>query len=149
MDLFDFQYASALALAYSVLKWLLMGLVITTSRLWNHTVLAIALAMGMAIIGAGALFKIEHWKFDDELLLLGPIVVLGTYARWFSMKEERRLLDYLKLAWLVGALSTIAAIVIHRQLIKPLTGITEALFWAMALLLVYQRWIRRPESHVE
>lgn len=149
MDLFDFQYASALALVYSVLKWLLMGLLVTSSRIWNHTSLAIALAAGMAVIGIGALFKIEHWKFADELLLIGPAVVLGTYARWFSLKGERKLLDYLKLAWLVGAICTVALIAIHRQLVQPLAGVTEALFWAMALLSVYQRWIRRPESPAE
>ncbi len=133
----------------AVLKWLLLGLLLTSSRIWNHTRLAIAISVGLVMVGLGLLFKVEHWAASDQLLLGGCLAVAVSYGRWFRAKTSRALLDYLKLAWVVAAMSAVAATSLFRPLIKPLAGLAEALFWAVALLFVYQRWIRRPVPESE
>ena len=132
-----------------ILKWVLLGLLLTSSRIWNHTRLAIGLGLGLALVGVGALFKVTHWPFADALAIGGAIIVSVSYGLRFRSKLQRELLDYLKLAWVLSAMSTWVAIVFFRPLIKPIAGIAEALFWAVALLYVYQRWVRRPAPESE
>ena len=133
----------------AIVKWLLLGLLLTSSGIWNNARLAVALGLGLLLVGLGFLFKVEHWAFGDALITGGPLVVVATYAGWFSTKPSRQLLDYLKLAWVLAAMATVAATSLFRPLVKPLAGIAEALFWAVALLYVYQRWIRRPAPEAE
>lgn len=137
------------ATSLAILKWLLLGLLLTSSRIWNNTRPAVAVGAGLAVVGLGFLFRVEHWTFGDELIISGSLVVTVTYCRWFRAKSKRELLDYLKLAWVLAAMSTVAATSLFRPLTKPLGGIAEALFWAVALLFVYQRWIRRPAQESE
>ena len=133
----------------AVLKWLLLGLLLTSSRIWNYTRLAVALGLGLVIVGFGALFRITHWPFANVLALGGATIVFVSYGLWFRFKLQRELLDYLKLAWVLSAMGIWVAIVLFHPLIKPLAGVAEALFWAVALLFVYQRWIRRPVPESE
>ena len=133
----------------AILKWLLLGLLLTSSSIWNHTRLAVGLGLGLVLVAVGALFKIEHWLFADELLIGGALAVALAYFLWFRAKPQHELLDYLKLAWVLAAMSAVLAMSLFRSVLKPLAGITEALFWAVALLYVYQRWIRRPVPESE
>ena len=133
----------------AILKWVLLGLLLTSSRIWNHTRLAVGLGLGLLLVGLGFLFKIEHWAFGDQLLIGGALAVAIAYGFWFRAKPQREVLDYLKLAWVLVAMSTVVAMSLFRPLLKPLAGVSEALFWAVALLYVYQRWIRRPAPEAE
>ena len=133
----------------AILKWVLLGLLLTSSGIWNHTRLALALGLGLALVGCGALFNIMHWPFAKALAIIGAGIVSLAYGYWFRSKLQYGLLDYLKLAWVVSAMSIWVAISFFRPLIKPLASIAEALFWAVALLYIYQRWIRRPSPEPE
>ena len=133
----------------AILKWVLLGLLLTSSGIWNNTRLAIGLGLGMALVGAGGLFKIEHWAFGDQLLIAGALAVVIVYGLWFHIKPQREPLDYLKLGWVLAAMSTVVAMLLFRPWLKPLAAISEALFWAVALLHVYQRFIRRPAPDSE
>ena len=144
MDPFDFHFASAAAFIYTLVKWLLMALLLAASTIWNRARFAISLVMGLVVACAGMLFKLMHWTFARELLLLGAALFSGSYIRWFRAKPGLASLDYLKLLWMLGAVSVIAVMAMYPSLVRPVAGVTEALFWAMALLFVYQRWIRRP-----
>ena len=128
----------------AIVKWLLLGLLLTSSGIWNNTRLAVALSLGLLLVGLGFLFKIEHWAFGDQLLIGGALVVAIAYGFWFRSKSQRELLDYLKLGWVLASMSAVLAMSVYRPLLKPLASIAEALFWAVALLYVYQRWVRRP-----
>lgn len=133
----------------AILKWVLLGLLLTSSGIWNNTRLAVGIGLGMALVGVGALFKIEHWALADQLLIGGAVAVAVVYGFWFRTKQPRGLLDYLKLAWVLAAMSTVVAMSVFLSWLKPLASIAEALFWAVALLYVYQRFIRRPASDSE
>ena len=133
----------------AILKWVLLGLLLTSSGIWNNTRLAVGIGLGMALVGVGALFKIEHWALADQLLIGGAVAVAVVYGFWFRTKQPRGLLDYLKLGWVLAAMSTVVAMSVFLSWLKPLASIAEALFWAVALLYVYQRFIRRPASNSE
>lgn len=144
MHLPDFQYSAAPLLVIAGIKWLLLGLLVATSPIWHRLQLAIPFIIGIGLAGVGALFKIEHWTGGDALLIVGAMLLLGTYCWWFKAKVAWKLLDFLKLAWVGAVAASLVALVLAHAWVKPLTGITSALFWAVALLFVYQRWIRRP-----
>lgn len=144
MHLFDFQYSSAPLLVIGGIKWLLLVLLIATSAIWHRLPLAVLLIAGIGLAGVGALFKIEHWAGADALLIAGAMLLLGTYCWWFKAKATWWLLDYLKLAWVGAVAASLVALALSHAWVRPLTGITSALFWTIALLFVYQRWIRRP-----
>jgi|GEM_PF-6969760 len=142
MHLLDFHFASVFAVVFTAVKWLILGVLVTSSQLWNRTHLAVLLGSSVLLMGVGVVFKVEHWEFADELLLLGAAVAAGSYFRWCLAKEQRQLLDYLKLTWVLGATAKVIAIAVFHSLVKPLAGCVEVLFWSMALLYAYQRWIR-------
>ncbi|GAB3722719.1 hypothetical protein GCM10027594_03550 [Hymenobacter agri] len=133
----------------AILKWGLLGLLLTSSNIWNNTRLAIGIGLGLALVGVGALFRITHWPFADYLLIGGAVVVAISYNLWFRAKLQCESLDYLKLAWVLAAMSTVVAMSVFRPWLKPLASIAEALFWAVALLYVYQRFIRRAAPDTE
>jgi hypothetical protein len=130
----------------AILKWVLLGLLLTSSGIWNKTLLAIGIGLGLALVGAGVLFKIEHWAGADQLLIGGAVAVAVVYSFWFRTKAQLELLDYLKLSWVLVAMSAVVAMSLFRPWLKPLADTAEALFWAVALLHVYQRFIRRPAA---
>ena len=144
----DFLTISA-ATPLAILKWVLLGLLLTSSGIWNNTRLTAALGFGLVLVGLGFLFRITHWPFANALAVVGATTVFVSYGLWFQTKPQRELLDYLKLGWILAAMSTVVAMSLLRPLLKPLAGIAEALFWAVALLFVYQRWIRRPVPESE
>jgi hypothetical protein len=145
MHLLDFSFASVFAVVFTAVKWLILGVLVTSSQLWNRTHLAVLLGSSVLLMGVGVVFKVEHWEFADELLLLGAVVVAGSYFRWYLTKARYQLLDYFKLAWVLGAAATVVSVAVFRPLVRLLTGGTEAFFWSMALLYMYQRWIARPK----
>jgi hypothetical protein len=146
MHFLEVNLTYALGLGCAVLKWLLMGWLVSASRIWNCTQLALLMGLGTAVVGVGMLFKIEHWAFGDQLLIAGPVIVLVAYVLWYRRKTQRQLLDYLKLAWVVAATAAIEATALFHSLIKPMAGTAEALFWTVALLFIYQRLIRKPQA---
>jgi hypothetical protein len=108
--------------------------------------MAVLLATGLLLIGTGMLFKFEHWDFNAELLLVAAPIVAGSYFWWYLAKKQRQLLDHLKLSWVLGATAAVVAVAVFHPLVKPLARGTEVLFWSMALLYLYQRWIQRPKQ---
>jgi hypothetical protein len=144
MDLFDYQYSSAPLLVIGIIKWLLIILIVAYSASWQRRLLAILVVIAVVLACVGALFKIEHWAGADALLILGAALLLATYCWWFKAKATSGLLDYLKLGWVSGVATCLVVVALFQPLVRLVAGITDALFWAMALLFVYQRWIRRP-----
>jgi hypothetical protein len=142
----DFSLASVAVLVSGVLKWLLMGRLVAASRIWHHAVYAVPLGLGVLLVGLGMLFRVTHWDFATELLLSGAATVALSYGLWFRAIISFVLLDFFKLTWALSATATFVCLAVFGQLTKPLAGVTEALFWAMALLFVYGRWIRREPA---
>ncbi|MBJ6109897.1 hypothetical protein JAO73_12815 [Hymenobacter sp. BT523] len=147
MQLQNFQFTSGLDQAYPVIKFGLLVLMAFSSAMWRESrwPVIMALAAGIGLTAIGALFKIEHWTSGDEILLAGVALVAGSYAWWYRVKPQRCLLDHLKLAWVGAACASLAFLAVYPPMIRPLAGLAEALFWAMALLFVYERWMRKPK----
>ena len=72
--------------------------------------------------------------------------MMASYVLWYRTKKLRQLLDYLKLGWVLCACATVMVSVAFHGLSKPFSAVTEALFWAMALLFVCQRWVQRRDQ---
>ena len=144
MGLSGFQFASAGPLVYQLLKFGLLALLVFSSSIWSKSwwLLVVLLVMGAVLTAVGLLFKVEHWASGTELMLAGAALLAGSYAWWYRLKPKRFLLDHLKMAWVLAACAAVVAAAIH-VLVKTAAGISEALFWGVALLFVYQKWIRR------
>ncbi|MDO7853418.1 hypothetical protein [Hymenobacter convexus] len=136
-----------MGLVYQIIKWTLLVLLLVTSAFWRKGgwLLNVLVVAGAAFTAIGALFKIEHWAFADVLMLSGAALLAGSYGWWYRAKLQRRLLDHVKLAWVLATCAVVVAFVFHA-FIKPVAGLAEVLFWTMALLYIYQRWIQRPNQ---
>jgi len=74
-------------------------------------VLTFPLRLSIIILIFGALFKIMHWPFANNLMLIGAVLLAILYTIRFISKPKKFLLDYVKLAlvlvwvfnYLVGA----------------------------------------------
>lgn len=145
MNLPDYSSSLELGGAYQLIKWVVLALLVATSAFWRKGswLLNALLVAGAAFTTIGALFKISHWAIADGLLLSGAALMGGSYTWWYRAKPQRHLLDHLKLAWVLATSAVVVAVTFHA-LVRPLAGIAEAIFWAVALLYAYQRWIQRP-----
>lgn len=96
------------------------------------------------LAGLGLLFKIEHWAGTNWLLTAGAIFVGISYLNWFVFKAAKTLLSYLKLALMLSLSSYFLALAWWQPGVQVAAVSGRLFFWAVALLYVYQRWIRRP-----
>ncbi|MDO7847247.1 hypothetical protein Q5H92_12820 [Hymenobacter sp. M29] len=144
MNLPDYSSLN-LGLAYQIIKWAVLLMLIITASFWRKggLLLNLLLVAGVAFTAIGSLFKISHWAFADVLMLSGAALLAVSYTWWYRAKPQCYLLDHLKLAWVLATGAAVVAVVFHG-FIRPIAGIAEVLFWAMALLYIYQRWIQRP-----
>ena len=126
----------------------LVFMLVQASRLWYRPRFALPLLLGAVLAVLGLLFKIEHWAGINGLLTGGALTIAGSYGSWFAIKATKMLLSYLKLA-LVLSISSYFLALAWWPAGMPLTeGVGRLFFWAVALLYVYQRWVRRPASEV-
>ncbi|WP_425076376.1 GldL-related protein [Psychroserpens sp. S379A] len=60
--------------------------------------LGLPLRLALVIIIYGALFKVMHWPYAQQLMLIGSILVALLYCIRFLLKINKVQLDYVKLA---------------------------------------------------
>ena len=124
----------------------LIGMMAQHSRVWHHARYAGPLFIGLLLIGIGTFFKIGHWPFANAQLLIGSLLAVGIYSLWFKAKGVKSLLSCLKFAFVLSIGVSILTLVFWPAWIELMSGIRKMLFWAMALLFVYQRWVRQPRQ---
>ena len=56
----------------------------------------------LGIITIGALMKIMHWPYANELILTSIISIPTIYCLRLLVKKEKQLLDFLKLVWIIS-----------------------------------------------
>ena len=149
MSLINYHSPPTVEFAFVALKWLLTILLIASSRLWQSGWIAWLMGIGLVVTALGLLFQVEHWTFTAPLLLTGTSLLFLTYAYWFARKPVKTLLSWLKMAWVAGFAAGVLAWRFSPAFIQPFSAVAEALFWALALLYVYQRWVRRPAPESE
>jgi len=126
-----------------------MGMIGQHSRLWHHARYAGPLLIGLLLVGIGTFFKIGHWPFANAQLLIGSLLAVGTYSLWFKAKGVKSLLSCLKFAFVLSIGVSILTLVFWPAWIELMSGIRKMLFWAMALLFVYQRWVHQPRQLID
>ena len=67
----------------------------------NSKILTFPLRIAIIVLIFGALFKIMHWPFAHNLMLLGGISIGILYTIRFVYKKEKTILDYAKLAMIL------------------------------------------------
>ncbi len=125
---------------------ILVFLLLQASRLWYRPRFAVPLLLGAVLAVLGLLFKIEHWAGTNWLLTAGALAIAGSYGNWFAGKAAKPLLNYLKLALMLSSSSYLLALAWWPAGVPLAAGLGRLFFWAVALLYVYQRWVRRPAS---
>lgn len=74
-------------------------------------ILTLPIRIALIILIIGALFKIMHWPYYKELMLIGALSIGVIYVVRFIYKKEKTKLDYAKLAlvilWLFNYLSQV------------------------------------------
>lgn len=61
-------------------------------------ILTFPLRLSVIVLIFGALFKIMHWPFANNLMLIGAVSLAILYTIRFFNKKKKLLLDYVKLA---------------------------------------------------
>ncbi len=69
--------------------------------------------LGIAIILIGALFKILHWSGRDLVFIIGFAEIAIVYIISFIHKPIKKRLDYLKLIWVITAITVRAMKFLH------------------------------------
>lgn len=64
----------------------------------NTKILTFPLRIGLIILIFGALFKVMHWPYATQLMLIGGVTIGILYTIRFLYKKEKSKLDYVKLA---------------------------------------------------
>ena len=53
----------------------------------------------------GKLFKITHFSFGNQFIVLSSVAILLLYVKYFTTKPVKNRLEYLKLTWVVSTFS--------------------------------------------
>jgi hypothetical protein len=126
------------AVAYALLL-----VIIYKGNLSNSAFFIPVLAAVSALV-LGGLFKLQHWAGATELLIGGGIFLILLYATWTTRKNQRQLLDWLKLGYMVVLGFSGISLGIGWRLVLPwLGGLLQATMWAVILNFVYVTYIRR------
>jgi hypothetical protein len=90
---------------------------------------AIIYLVGNFILIIGILFKIMHWPYNNELLLVSPILIFAGYLLFFYKHTNQNWLDILKLSWI--GISSMSIIWFTLKLPNPylIEHLNSFLFW--------------------
>lgn len=94
-----------------------------------------------AIVLIGALFKIQHYPYANELIVIGWLGIMLIYGFSFINKPVKKLLDFLKLAWVLTAIPKIPLRILHYPYYDDLAVISLILM-SLALLLFFWKEIK-------
>lgn len=103
------------------------------------------LNISFAVFILAILFKIQHWPGAGILLIVFPFAVTTIYTLWFIGKENKQLLDILKLFWVPVYLASVIVKMLHFPYAFELNLAQFILFIAMLALLIsknYQKLIK-------
>jgi gliding motility-associated GldL-like protein len=96
-------------------------------------------ALCIAIVVVGALMKILHWPYANELLLAGFLSTILFYSVRSLLKRPKRWLDLLKWGWVVSICIVSPFRIFHWPTTEALVQLPNVLF--LGLLLIYLRKI--------
>ncbi len=82
----------------------------------------------MAIVIVGALLKILHLKFANELISIGIFGIIIIYFFSFLNKPIKRRLDYLKLAWVIVSYTGALLVILH-YINRDYQILSSAIMW--------------------
>lgn len=132
--------AAVLALVFMLLQ---------ASVLWYRPRFTGPLLLGALLAALGLLFMIQHWTGSNWLLTAGAFILLASYLSWFVNKPAKTVLSYSKLTLMLSVSSYFLALAWWQAGVPIAAGIGRLFFWAVALLHIYQRWVRRPAPQPE
>jgi hypothetical protein len=123
--------------------FMLICLLVQASQLWYRPRFVVPFLLGLVSGVLGLVFKVEHWAGAHWLLTEGAVVMAAGYWEWLQDKTPYTLLSCLKLALILSVAGYFLALAWWHPGVMAFTGLVRGLFWTVALLYVYQRWIRR------
>jgi hypothetical protein len=144
MDSSSFATHSILRVVGGAVTFMLICLLAQASQLWYRPRFVVPFLFGLVSGVLGLVFKVEHWAGAHWLLTVGAVAMAASYWGWFQAKTTYILLSCLKLALILNVAGYFLALAWWHPGVAAFNGFVRGLFWAVALLYVYQRWIRRP-----
>ncbi|MFN0276281.1 MAG: GldL-related protein [Chitinophagales bacterium] len=90
--------------------------------------------IGLSIIIIGALFKILHFPYADQMLITGCCVVAIAYILWTFYKRPTYFLDILKCLWLLTTITAILIRFLHFPYSEYLITSNFAIFITMTFV---------------
>lgn len=95
------------------------------------------MAISIACIGIGSLFKIMHWSQATEILVFGLCACLCVYLVHFFRKSNYSLLDYMKLIWVLLFVTFSIDMVLHLYFLREWVAVRDLAFLAMLAYYTY------------
>lgn len=79
----------------------------------KHKILTLPIRLALIVLIIGALFKVMHWPYSKELMLIGGGLVSTLYTIRFLFKKQKNRMDYVKIAFVLLWLSSYLINVFH------------------------------------
>lgn len=94
--------------------------------------------VGVSILFIGALFKIQHWPYGNELLVFGMLFILAIYIIHFIKKSRKRALDWAKMFYILWLVLSSAASLLHFGNELAIKSQRDSLLVVLAVLIYLQ-----------
>ena len=131
VPMFDLDHwDTELKLVRTCIEWIWLILIIAESRFRLSPYFRI-LSLFLAIFVVGLLFKIMHWPFANQMLMVAAIGGMIVYFVRFILKKSKTLLDLLKFLWLESRISIGTVGVLHLYSLENVKIIPILLFILM------------------
>jgi hypothetical protein len=96
---FDGKYISILENTFGVICFVIpMYMIVSDSKLLK-TFYGKLILFGLVFFFLGFMFKIMHWPGANSIFLVSAVALMIIYIVRFVKKEEKHLLDWIKICW--------------------------------------------------
>lgn len=99
----------------------------------NSKILTFPLRLAVIILTFGALFKVMHWPFAKQLMLIGGVSLGLLYTIRFVYKKNKSKLDYVKL--------TMILLWVFSYIVKAFHLINMPYIFEIVLLIFFIYWL--------
>lgn len=142
------QFTAMMDIVFSVVMLAGLWIMISDSRL-RRSWFFIPVIIGALLVVAGLAFMMQHWPSSGILMLSGAAAISLFYTIYFFTKKEKKLLDIMKLAWLLTRMGGAVLVLFHLPFGRLAINISDIFLLITIFLYLYQSQEKETAHDIE
>lgn len=142
------QFTAMMDIVFSVVMLAGLWIMISDSRL-RRSWFFIPVIIGALLVVAGLAFTMQHWPGSGILMLAGIAAISLFYIIYFFTKKEKKVLDFMKLAWLLTRMGGAVLVFFHLPFGRLAINISDIMLLITIFIYLYQSQEKETSQDIE